>query len=42
MVFYKSKLAKMLLPDNSKDDYITLFGFSFTRKGYFIPQFGIK
>lgn len=36
MVFYKSKLAKMLLPDNSKDDYITLFGFSFTRKGYFM------
>ena len=36
MVIYKSKLAKMLLPNDSKDDYITLFGFSLTRKGYFI------
>lgn len=36
MVIYKSKLARMLLPKNSHSHYITLFGISFTRKGYFM------
>lgn len=36
MVIYKSKLANIVLSKNSHNDYITLLGISFTRKGYFI------
>lgn len=36
MVIYKSKLAHLILPKNSRRSYITLFGISFTSKGYYL------